>query len=166
MYLYQLSPATSGQKKQNGTAGANRRPPSPRRMSRQAEIRREPGGSMPCHVPATKASFRRRSPSLKLRPPRIAALLHIDRPREREALDQLHNYTTGPRRMWRVLALRRDSKALRVAVAWVRRRQWFGLVTFAFSDGSVTCWFKKSERAALRAMRSHQTDGQPARAEA
>ena len=115
--------------------------------------------------PATSVSRRRRalSPSS---PPRIAALLHIDKPREREALDQLHSYTTGPRRMWRVLAMRRDRHGLRVAVEWVRRRQWFALVTFAFTDGSVTCRFKKTERAALRAMRSHQTDGQPASAEA
>jgi len=97
--------------------------------------------------PATSVSRRRRalSPSS---PPRIAALLRIDRPREREALELLYSYTAGPRRMWRVLAMRRDSKALRVAVEWVRRRQWFALVTFAFRDGSVTCRFKKSESAA------------------
>ena len=103
---------------------------------------------MPCHVPATKASFRRRSPSLKLRPPRIAALLRIDLPCERKALEQLHSYTTGPRRMWRVLAMRRDRHGLRVAVEWVRRRQWFALVTFAFADGSVTCRFKRTAKAA------------------
>ena len=97
--------------------------------------------------PATSVSRRRRalSPSS---PPRIAALLHIDRPREREALDLLHSYTTGPRRMWRVLAMRRGPGALLAAVAWVRRRKMFATVSFSFSDGSVCCLFKKSESAA------------------
>lgn len=101
-----------------------------------------------CFGPSAPIVSRRRRTVPPSSPPRIAALLRIDKPREREALDQLHSYTTGPRRMWRVLAMRRDRQALRVAVAWVRRRQWFGLVTFAFSDGSVTCRFKKSESAA------------------
>ena len=109
---------------------------------------------MPCHVPATKASFRRRSPSLKLRPPRIAAWLHIDKPAERQALDRLHSYTTGRRKIWRVLAIRRDAEALRVAVEWARRRspQWFALVTIAFADGSVSCHFKDSAKAARAAL--------------
>lgn len=101
--------------------------------------------------PATSVSRRRRA-VLPSSPPRIAALLRIDKPREREALDLLHSYTTGPRRTWRVLAMRRDGKALRVAVEWARRRQWFALVTFAFTDGSVTCRFKKSESAARTAL--------------
>ena len=109
---------------------------------------------MPCHVPATKASFRRRSPSLKLRPPRIAAWLHIDKPAERQALDRLHSYTTGRRKIWRVLAIRRDAEALRVAVEWPRRRspQWFALVTIAFADGSVSCRFMESAKAARAAL--------------
>ena len=98
--------------------------------------------------PATSASSRRRPPSLRLSPPHIVAALDLQKPGERQAMERLHSYTTGPRKIWRVLAMRRDADALRVAVEWVRRRQWFGLVTFAFSDGSVTCLFKKSESAA------------------
>ena len=150
VYFCHLSPATSGHRKQNGTAGMNRRPPSPRRMSRQADIRREPGGSMPCHVPAAKSSFRRRPPSLRLSPPRIAALLHIDKPGERRALEALNSYTTGPRKIWRVLAMRRDGEALRVAVEWCRRRSAlaFALVSIRFSDGVVDCRFMDSAKAA------------------
>ena len=101
--------------------------------------------------PATSVSRRRRtlSPSSS---PRIAALLHIDKPREREALDRLHGYCTGRRPLWRLLAVRRGPAALLAAVAWVRRRQMFATVSFSFSDGSVCCLFKKSESAARAAL--------------
>ena len=103
--------------------------------------------------PATSVSRRRRtlSPSS---PPRIAALLNIDKPGERQAMDRLHSYTAGRRKIWRVLAIRRDAEALRVAVEWPRRRapQWFALVTFAFADGSVSCHFKDSAKAARAAL--------------
>ena len=102
--------------------------------------------------PATSASSRRRPPSQRLSPPRIAALLHIDKPREREALDRLHGYCTGRRPLWRLLAVRRGPAALLAAVAWVRRRQMFATVSFSFSDGSVCCLFKKSESAARAAL--------------
>ena len=103
--------------------------------------------------PATSVSRRRRtlSPSS---PPRIAALLNIDKPGERQAMDRLNSYTTGPRRIWRVLAMRRDAEALRVAVEWPRRRSapMFALVSIAFLDGSVLCLFKNSEKAARAAL--------------
>ena len=97
--------------------------------------------------PATSVSRRRRalSPSSS---PRIAALLHMDKPREREALDRLHGYCTGPQPLWRLLAVRRGSAALLAAVAWVRRRKMFATVSFRFSDGSVFCQIEKSESAA------------------
>ena len=116
---------------------------------------------MPCHVPATKASFRRRSPSLKLSPPRIAAWLHIDKPAERQAMDRLHSYTTGRRKIWRVLAIRRDAEALRVAVEWFRRRSapMFALVSIAFCDGSVLCLFKNSAKAARAALAAASGEG-------
>lgn len=104
--------------------------------------------------PATSASSRRRPPSVRLSSPRIAALLHIDKPGERRAMDSLNNYTTGPRKIWRVLAMRRDGAALRVAVQWCRRRSLlrFALVTIAFGDGSVSCLFKNSAKAARAAL--------------
>ena len=116
---------------------------------------------MPCHVPATKASFRRRPPSLRLSPPRILAVLNLQQPGEREAMDTLNHYTTGKRRVWKVLALRRDAEALRVAVEWARRRspQWFALVTIAFADGSVSCRFKDSAKAARAALAPASGEG-------
>lgn len=154
MYAYQLSPATSGQRKQNGTAGVNRRPPSPRRICRQADIRREPGECMCFLRSATSASSRRRPPSKRLSPPRIAALLQIDKPGERQALDRLHCYTSGPRKIWRVLAMRRDAGALRLAVEWFRHRSasMFALVSIGFADGVVDCRFMKSGGAARAAL--------------
>lgn len=100
--------------------------------------------------PATSASSRRRPPSVRLSPPRIAALLHIDKPGERQAMDRLHSYTTGPRKIWRVLAMRRDGAALRVAVQWCRRRSalTFALVSIGFADGVVDVRFMDSAKAA------------------
>ena len=73
MYLYPLSPATSGHRRQNGTAGANRRPPSPRRICRQADIRREPEGIMPCHARSASPPRNRRIPSVS----RLSRLLPL-----------------------------------------------------------------------------------------
>ena len=105
---------------------------------------------MPCHVRATSLSRSRRRPSLRLSPPKIVALLHLDKSGERQALDALHSYTTGPRKIWRVLAMRRDAGALRVAVEWFRRRSapMFALVSIGFSDGVVDCRFMGSAKAA------------------
>ena len=103
--------------------------------------------------PAPRVSRRRRV-SLSSSPPRIVALLYLDKRGERQALEALNSYTTGPRKIWRVLAMRRDVDALRVAVEWSRRRSapWFALVSIAFSDGVVDCRFKDSAKAARAAL--------------
>lgn len=104
--------------------------------------------------PASRNVSRPRPSSLCLSPPRMAALLHLDKPGERRAMEALHSYTTGRRKIWRVLAVCRDAEALRVAVEWPRRRSrsWFALVTIAFGDGSVCCLFKDSAKAARAAL--------------
>ena len=108
---------------------------------------------------ATSASSRRRPPSLRKSPPRIAALLQIDKPGERQAMDRLHSYTSGQRRIWKVLAIRRDGEALRVAVEWSRRRAapWFALVSIGFADGVVDCRFMNSGQAARAALASESS---------
>ena len=100
--------------------------------------------------PATSASSRRRPPSLRLSPPRVVAALDLQKSGERQAMERLNSYTTGPRKIWRVLAMRRDAGALRVAVEWKRRRSapWFALVSIGFSDGVVDCRFMESAKAA------------------
>ena len=104
--------------------------------------------------PASRNVSRPRSSSLRLSPPRMAALLHLDKPGERRAMDTLHGYTTGPRKIWRVLAMRRDSDALRVAVEWSRDRSaaMFALVSIGFADGVVDCRFMDSGEAARAAL--------------
>ena len=104
-----------------------------------------------CFAPATSRGVsRRRPPSLRLSPPRILAALDLQKPGERQAMDRLHSYTSGPRKIWRVLAMRRDAVALRVAVEWCRRRSAlaFALVSIRFSDGVVDCRFMDSAKAA------------------
>ena len=111
--------------------------------------------------PATSASFSRRLSSLRKSPLRIVAVLDLQKPGERQALDRLHSYTSGSRKIWRVLAMRRDVDALRVAVEWSRRRSapMFALVSIAFLDGSVLCLFKNSEKAARAALAAAGGEG-------
>ena len=82
-------------------------------------------------------------------------------------MDALHRYTTGPRAIWRVLAMRRDANTLRVAVEWPRRRKdsWYALVTLSFTDRSLVCQFKptaNAARAELRAMVASDARSGPA----
>jgi hypothetical protein len=73
---------------------------------------------MPCHVPATSVSSRRRSLYPK-RPPTIAAKLDLSKPGEAWAEDYLRRASTGKEAFWRPLAIRRDDAALLVAVQWL-----------------------------------------------
>ena len=111
--------------------------------------------------PATSASSRRRPSSLRKSPPRVVAVLDLQKSGERQAMEALNSYTTGPRKIWRVLAMHRDADALRVAVEWSRRRSapWFALVSIAFCDGSVLCLFKNSAKAARAALAAASGEG-------
>lgn len=75
---------------------------------------------MPCHVPATSVSFRRRLPSLLLSPPSIEAKLDLSKPGEREAQDLVHRFCTGRWPVWQPLGMRRRGRTLYLAVAWTR----------------------------------------------
>ena len=110
---------------------------------------------------ATSASSRRRSPSLRKSPPRIIAALDLQKPGERQALDRLRSYTTGSRKIWRVLAMRRDAGALRLAVEWFRHRSapMFASVSIGFSDGVVDCRFMNSAKAARAALAAASGEG-------
>jgi hypothetical protein len=98
---------------------------------------------------------------VRLSPPRILAALDLQKTGERRALDTLHGYTTGPRKIWRVLAMRRDAGALRVAVEWCRRRSVlrFALVSIGFSDGVVDVRFMDSAKAARSALAAASGEG-------
>jgi len=75
---------------------------------------------MPCHIPATSASSRRKPPSLSRKPPVIAAKLDLSKPGERAAHDLLRRYSTGRWPLWRVLGVKRAGKTLYVAIEWRR----------------------------------------------
>lgn len=111
--------------------------------------------------PATSAPFRRRPSSLRKSPPRVVAVLDLQQSGERRAMEALNSYTTGPRKIWRLLAMRRDGEALRVAVEWSRRRSapWFALVSIAFSDAVVDCRFMVSAKAARAALAASGNGG-------
>jgi hypothetical protein len=77
---------------------------------------------MPCHVPATSVSCRRRALYQK-RPPTIAAKLDLSKPGEAWAEDYLRRASTGSDAFWRPLGIRRDAAALFVAVEWLIRQE-------------------------------------------
>ena len=78
---------------------------------------------MPCHVPATSISSRRRPPLLSSNPPAIAATLNLSIPGEREAHDLVRRFGSGRWPLWRIIDLRRQRQTLYVAVEWRRCRE-------------------------------------------
>jgi hypothetical protein len=119
MYLLALSPGEPGHRRQNGTAGVNRRPPSPHRTLPGSVVRCEPEGIMPCHVRSASAPRKRRRPSLRLSPPRILATLDLTKEHEREAQAFVTGMCSGPRPSWRILGMARHGLTLYLAVQWV-----------------------------------------------
>ena len=111
---------------------------------------------MPCHVPATSVSFRRRAIS-QMRPPAIAAKLDLSKPGEAWAEDYLRRASTGSDAFWRPLGIRRADAALLVAVRWLigKKRERFSVVTISLTEHAVS-WRKypsgKAAKAALAAI--------------
>ena len=85
---------------------------------------------MPCHVPATSVSSRRRA-LYQMRPPSIAAKLDLSKPGESWAEDYLRRASTGSDAFWRPLGIRRDAAALFVVVRWLigKKSERFSVVT-------------------------------------
>ena len=70
---------------------------------------------MPCHVPVTSVSSRRRALHQK-RPPAIAAKLDLSKPGERSAHDFLLRATSGCLPLFRLLSMNRRGSSLLVAI--------------------------------------------------
>ena len=108
---------------------------------------------MPCHVPATSVSCRRRA-FYQIRPPAIAAKLDLSKPGEAWAEDYLRRASTGNDAFWRPLGIRRDAAALLVAVRWLigKKSERFSVVTISLTEHAVS-WRKypsgKAAKAAL-----------------
>ena len=71
---------------------------------------------MPCHVPATSVSCRRRKNPLLSSPPRFAATLDLSKPGEKSAHDFLLRATSGCLPLFRVLSMNRRGSSLLVAI--------------------------------------------------
>lgn len=114
-----------------------------------------------CFFPPTPRVSRRCHAVLSSSPPRVVTLLNLTQHGERNAVDTLHQYTTGRRKVWRILSMRRDADALHVAVEWPRRRSspWFALVSIGFADGLVDCRILRSERSARAALAAASRGG-------
>ena len=109
---------------------------------------------MPCHVPATSVSSRRRAFYPK-RPPTIAAKLDLSKPGEAWAEEYLRRASTGKEAFWRPLAIRRDDAALLVAVQWLDwqpAKDRFSVVTLSLTEKAL--WWRKypSAKAAKKAL--------------
>lgn len=108
---------------------------------------------MPCHVPATSASSRRRVLYQK-RPPVIAAKLDLSKPVEAWAEDYLRRASTGKEAFWRPLGIRRDAAALFVAVRWLigKRSERFSIVTISLTKHAVSWRKYPTAKAAKQAL--------------
>ena len=108
---------------------------------------------MPCHVPTTSVSYRRRA-LYQMRPPAIAARLDLSEPGEAWAEDYLRRASTGRDAFWCPLGIRRDAAALVVAVRWLigKKSERFSVVTISLGEPAVS-WRKypsgKAAKAAL-----------------
>ncbi len=117
---------------------------------------------MPCHVPATSVSCRRRS-IYQMRPPSIAAKLDLSKPGEAWAEDYLRRASTGSDAFWRPLGIRRDTTALFVAVRWLigKKSERFSVVTISLTEHAVS-WRKyptaHAARTALSALSTDRTN--------
>ena len=108
---------------------------------------------MPCHVPATSVSFRRRA-FYQMRPPVIAAKLDLSKPGGAWAEDYLRRASTGNDAFWRPLGIRRDAAALLVAVRWIigKKSERFSIVTISLTEHAVSWRKYPSAKAAKVAL--------------
>ena len=105
---------------------------------------------MPCHVPATSVSCRRRA-LYQMRSPAIAAKLDLSKPGEAWAEDYLRRASTGIDAFWRPIGIRRDAGALFVAERWLigKKSEHHSVVTISLTEHAVS-WHKyPSAKAAL-----------------
>ena len=114
---------------------------------------------MPCHVPATSMSSRRRALYQK-RPPTIAAKLDLSKPGESWAEDYLRRASTGNDAFWRPLGIRRDAAALFVAVRWLigKKCERFSVVTISLTEHAVSWRKYRTAQAAKKALAALSTD--------
>lgn len=95
-----------------------------------------------CFVPKSASQKPRRFPSVKQRPPTIAAVLDLSQPGERAAHALLSRFSSGRSPTWKPLAVRRVDQALLVAVEWspraVRRPRSYSLVSISFAETALS----------------------------
>jgi len=119
---------------------------------------------MPCHVPATSTSSRRRSLYPK-RPPIIAAKLDLSKPGEAWAEDYLRRASTGKEAFWRPLAIRRDDAALLVAVQWLDwqpAKDRYSVVTLSLTEQALSWRKYQTADAAKKALAKGRAADAPA----
>ena len=108
---------------------------------------------MPCHVPATSVSCRRRA-IYQMRPSDIPAKLDLSKPGEAWAEDYLRRASTGSDAFWRPLGIRRDAAAMFVAVLWLigKKRERFSVDTISLTEHAVSWRKYPSAKAAMAAL--------------
>ena len=108
---------------------------------------------MPCHLPATIVSSRRRALYQK-RPSTPRAKLDLSKLGEAWAEDYIRRACSGRSAMWHLLDLRRDESALRVAVHWIQSdgQGLFSVVTLSLIEVELHWKNFDSETAARKAL--------------
>ena len=111
---------------------------------------------MPCHVPGTSVSRRRRC-FFPLRPPPTPpqAVLDLSKPGERAAHDFVRRFSSGPDASWRLLGMGRQGSTLLCVVRWCNPDD--AAAPYSLAEVSLTetavCWrYYPSADAAHQAM--------------
>lgn len=119
---------------------------------------------MPCHVPATSVSSRRRSLYPK-RLPTIAAKLDLSKPGEAWAENYLRRASTGKEAFWRPLAIHRDDAALLLAVQWLDwqpAKDRYSVVTLSLTEQALSWRKYQTADAAKKALAKGRAAEAPA----
>ena len=102
---------------------------------------------MPCHVPATSVSCRRRKNPLLSSPPRFAATLDLSKPGEKSAHDFLLRATSGCLPLFRVLSMNRRGSSLLVAIESCQGSPFVLSLSLVTNTLSLRQWYRSHDEA-------------------
>ena len=102
---------------------------------------------MPCSVPATSVSRRRRRNPFSSSPPRFAAVLDLSKPGERSAHDFLLRATSGCLPLFRLLSMNRRGSTLLLAIESAQGSPYVLSLSLEKNALSLRQWYPSHEAA-------------------
>ena len=102
---------------------------------------------MPCSVPATSVSCRRRPNPFASNPPKFAAVLDLSKPGEKSAHDFLLRATSGRLPLFRVLSVNRRDSSLLVAIESCQGSPFVLSLSLQTNTLSLRQWYRSHDEA-------------------